>query len=31
MALEEIPQAYKTDAADKPHTTPEQHIFSQPS
>ena len=27
MALEEIPQVYKTDAAGEPHTTPEQHIF----
>ena len=31
MALEDIPQVYETDAAAKPHTTPEYHIFTLPS
>ena len=31
MALEEIPQVYKTDAVTQTHTTPEQHIFTLPS
>ena len=31
MALEVIPQVYKTKAAALPHTTPEHHIFTLPS